>query len=94
MKHHFPSRKIQIHVANILLFNFCEQKFVLHGTITIVIVFFRRKMAQLCLWAKIRTKQWLVLGASGFQCMRALFCAPNATILLAYIPAKIKMSVV
>ena len=37
-------------------------------------------MAQLCLWTKIRTKQWFVL------------CAPNATILLVYILAKIKMS--
>ena len=38
---------------------------------------FRRKMAQLCLWAKIRTKQWLVLGASAFQCMRAGFLWPK-----------------
>ena len=30
-------------------------------------------MAQLCFWTKIRTKQWLVLGASAFQCMRAGF---------------------
>ena len=34
---------------------------------------FRRKMAQLCLWTKIRTKQWLILGVSAFQCMRAGF---------------------
>ena len=27
-------------------------------------------MAQLCVWNKIRTKQGLVLGALGFQCMR------------------------
>ena len=33
-------------------------------------------MTQLYLWTKIRTKQWLVLGASAFQCMRAGFlCA-------------------
>ena len=67
-------------VANILLFNFCEQKFVQHDPITIAIdcnglslLIFRRKMAQLCLWSKIRTKQWLVLGGSAFQCMRAGF---------------------
>ena len=34
-------------------------------------------MAQLCLWTKIRTKQWLVLGASAFQCMRAGFLCPK-----------------
>ena len=34
-------------------------------------------MAQLCLWIKIRTKQWLVLGASAFQCMRAGFLCPK-----------------
>ena len=34
---------------------------------------FRRNMAQLCLWTKIRTKQWLVLGTSAIQCMRAGF---------------------
>ena len=30
-------------------------------------------MAQSCHWIKIRTKQWLVLDASAFQCMRADF---------------------
>ena len=34
-------------------------------------------MVQLCLWTKIRTKQWLVLGASAFQCMRAGFLCPK-----------------
>ena len=28
---------------------------------------FWKKIAELCLWTKIRTKQWLVLGASSFQ---------------------------
>ena len=42
-------------------------------------------MAQLRLWTKIHNKQWLVLGVSAVQCMRA-------TISLVYIPAKIKMS--
>ena len=48
-------------------------------------------MEQLCLSTKIRTKQWLVSGASAFVCER-IFCARNATILVVYIPAKIKMS--
>ena len=52
-------------------------------------------MAQLCLWTKIRTKQTV----TRFGCLRRLFnvclrafCAPNATILLVYLTAKIKMS--
>ena len=38
---------------------------------------FRKKKIQLCLWTKIRTKQWLVLGASAFQCMRVGFLCPK-----------------
>ena len=38
---------------------------------------FRRKMAQLCLWTKIRTKQWFVLGTSAFQCMCAAYLCPK-----------------
>ena len=34
-------------------------------------------MAQLCLWTKIRTKQWLVLGASALECMHAGFLCPK-----------------
>ena len=34
-------------------------------------------MAQLCLWTKIRTKQWLVLGTLAFQCMREGFLCPK-----------------
>ena len=34
-------------------------------------------MAQLCLWTKIRTKQWLVFGALAFQCMHAGFLCPK-----------------
>ena len=71
------------HVANILLFNFCEHKFVQHGPIRSplteqpLFAYFRRKMAQLWFWIKIRTKQWLVLGASAFQCRRAGFLCPK-----------------
>ena len=49
-------------------------------------------MAQLCLWTKIRIKRWHVLCKSAFQCMLAGFLCPNATILLSYISAKIKLS--
>ena len=38
---------------------------------------FRRKMAQLGLLTKIRTKHWLVLCASAFQCMRVDFLCPK-----------------
>ena len=34
-------------------------------------------MTQLCFWTKIRTKQWLVLGALIFQGMRACFLCPK-----------------
>ena len=49
-------------------------------------------MAQLCLWTKIRTKQWFGFGALAFQCCVLGFCAPNVTNLFAYIPAKFKIS--
>ena len=65
-------------VANILFFNFCEQKFVQHGPITIAIdCNFQRKMAQL--WTKIRTKHQTVTQkcASAFQSMRAGFLCPK-----------------
>ena len=45
--------------------------------VTSLLVHFRRKMAQLCLWAKIRTKQWLAVGVSAFQCMRPGFLCPK-----------------
>ena len=89
---------LKSNVANILFFNFCEQKFVQYGPVTIAIdcnglslLIFEEKRVHLCLWSKIRTNLWLVLGASAFQYMRAGFLW-NATILLVYIPAKIKMS--
>ena len=43
-------------------------------------------MVQLYYWTKIRTRQWLV-------CVR-VFCGPNATILLVYMPAKIKINII
>ena len=43
-------------------------------------------------FTKIRTKQWLALGASAFQCMRAGFLYPKSDNFACFIPAKIKMS--
>ena len=71
-------------VANILLFNSCEQKFIQHGPITIAIDcnglslrIFEEKWPNYASGPKIRTKQWLVLDASAFQCMRADFLSPK-----------------
>ena len=88
-------------VANILLFNFCEQKFVQHGPITIAIVCYG-----LCLlifeeeWPNYASEPKSAANSDSF-CVRRLynvcvrgFCAPNATILLVYIPANIKMSLI
>ena len=67
-------------VDNILLFNFCEQKFVQHGPITIAIdcnrlslLIFKQK------WPNYASgpKSALVSGASAFQCMRAGFLCPK-----------------
>ena len=48
-----------------------------HWCVRGLLAHFRSKMDQLCLWTKILTKQWLVLGASAFQCMRAGFLCPK-----------------
>ena len=86
-------------VANILLFNFCEQKFVQHGPITIAIhcnglflLIFEEK------WLNYASGQKFASNSDSFRVRQLfnvsvrIFCAPNATILLVYIPAKIKMS--
>ena len=54
-------------VGNILLFNFCEQKFVKHGAITIAIDCFMPS----CSFSKKNGP--IVVGASAFQCMHADF---------------------
>ena len=86
-------------VNNILLFNFCEQKFVEHGLITIAIdcnglsvLIFKERCSNYAFGPKSAPNsdsfwvRWLFN-----LCVRD-FCAPNATILLVWIPAKIKMS--
>ena len=86
-------------VANNLLFNFCEQKFIQHCPITIAIdsnglslLSFEEKLINYASGPKSTPNRdsfwvnWL------FNVCVRVFCAPNAIILLVYIPAKIKMS--
>ena len=86
-------------VASILLFNFCEQKFVQHGPITIAIdcnglllLIFEEK------WPNYTSRPKSAPNSDSFWvrrlfnvCVR-VFCAPNATILLVYIPGNIKIN--
>ena len=85
-------------VANILLFKFCEQKFVQHGPITIVIacnglslLIFEDKCPNYAFGSKSAPNSDSVWVRWLFNVCVWVFCAPNATILLVYIPAKIKM---
>ena len=75
--------------ANILLFKFCKQIFIQHGPITIAIdcnclslLIFEEK------WSNYDSGPKYTSNINSFW----VFCGPNATILLVYIPAKIKMS--
>ena len=86
-------------VGNNLLFNFYKQKFVRHGPITIAIgcnglflLIFKEKWPNYASGPKSAPNndsfwvRWL------FNACVRVFCAPNAIILLVYIPTKIKMS--
>ena len=71
-------------IANDPLFNFCEQKFVQYGPITICInyyglslLFFEEKGLNYASGPKSTPKQWLVLGVLVFQCMSAGFLCPK-----------------
>ena len=90
---------LKSNVANIQLFNFCEQKFIQHGPIAIAIdcnglflLIFEEK------WNNYASGPKSALNSDPFWVRRLfnvsvlIFCAPNATILLVYIPAKIKIS--
>ena len=86
-------------VANILVFNFCEQKFIQHGPITITIdcnglllLIFEEKWPNYAAGPKSVPNSDSVWVRRLFNVYVRVFCAPNATILLVYIPAKIKMS--
>ena len=86
-------------IANILLFNFCEQKFVQHGPITIPIDcnglslhIFEKKWHNYAYGPQSAPKSDSFWVRRLFNVSMPVFCAPNATILLVYTPAKIKMS--
>ena len=84
---------LKANVANTLLFNFCEQKFVQHSPITIAIdcndlflLIFEEK------WPNYTGGPKTAPNSDSFNVCVRVFCAPNATILIVYTPAKIKMS--
>ena len=86
---------LKLNVANILLFNFCEQKFVQHGPITIAmdwnglsLFIFEEKLSN---YASARNNDSFWVRQLFNVCVR-VFWVPNATILLVYVPPKIKMS--
>ena len=77
---------LKTNVANILLFNFCEQKFVQHGPITIVVdcndlslLMFEEK------WPNYASGPKAAPNSDSFRMCRLfnvcvqVFCAPNAT---------------
>ena len=86
-------------MSNILLFNFCEQKFVQHGPITIAIdcngfslLIFEERFPNYASGPKSAPKRYSFWVRRLFNvCMRVSY-APNATILLVYTSAKIKIS--
>ena len=70
-------------VVNTLLFNFCEQKFVKHGPITLVI---EEKSTNYTSGRKSAPKNDLFWVHRLFNVCVQVFSAPNATILLIYPP--------
>ena len=88
-----------VNVENILIFNFCKQKFVQHVPITIAIdctglsfVIFEKKWSNYAYGPKSAPNSDSFFERLLFNICVRVFCAPNATILLVYIPAKIKIS--
>ena len=87
-------------VANILLlFYFCEQKFVQHGPITIAIdcndlslLIFEEKWPNYASGPKSEPNSDSFWVCRLFNVCVRVFCAPNVTILFVYIPTKIQMS--
>ena len=86
-------------VTNGLLFNFYEQKFVQHGPITIAIDFnslflliFEEKCPNYASRPKSTPNSDSFWVRRLFNLYVRFVCASNATILLVYIPAMIKMS--
>ena len=86
-------------VVNILFLNFCKQKFVQHGPITIAIncnslslLTFEEKWHNYGSGPKSAPNSDTFWVRRLFTVCVPVFCAPNATILIVYIHAKIKMS--
>ena len=84
-------------VANILIFNFCEQKFVQHGSITIAIdcnglslLIFEEKLPNYASGPKSTQNSDSFWVRWFFNVCVRVFCASNVTILFVYILAKIK----
>ena len=92
---------LKLNVANILLFNFCEQKFVQHGPITIAIdcnglslLIFEEKWHNYASGSKSTPKSDVFcFGCCGSLMYACGFSVPQMRqVWLVYIPAKIQMS--
>ena len=88
-------------VVNILFFNFCKQKFVQHGPITIAIdcndlflLIFEENWPNYASGPKSAPNSDSFWVRRLFNVCVRVFCARNGAILLVYIPAKIKMSLI
>ena len=86
-------------VPNILFLYFVNKKFVQYGPITITIdcsgfsfLIFEDECSNYASGPKSSPNRDSFWVHRLFNVCRWVFCAPNATILLVYIPAKIKMS--
>ena len=86
-------------VANIVLFNFCEQKFFQHAPLTIAIdcnglslLIFEEKRPNYASGPQFAPNSDSFWVRRLFTVFVRVFCAPNATILFVCVPAKIKMS--
>ena len=84
-------------IVNILLFIFCEQKFVQHGPITIAIdcnghslLIFEEKWPNYASGLKSAPNSDSFWVRRLFNVCVRVFCAPNATILLVYHPPRSK----
>ena len=97
--HVAPSCWNQMLPANILLFNFCEQKFIQHGPIAIAIVcnglsllIFEEKCPNYVSELKSAPNCGPFWVRRLFNVCVQVFFASNASIFFVYVPAKIKMS--
>ena len=86
-------------VAYILLFNFCEEKFIQHGPLTISIdcndlslLIFEEKWPNYASGPKSAPNRDSFWVRRLFNVCMWVFCVPNGKILLGYLPTEIKMS--